>query len=78
MIGAIRPHHRIEIEYEPVDPEIYAKWGPAYDDPRLIQFMTTKMAAIFMEEQEVAKQSMKDATVPLLFIEAQNEEVVSN
>ena len=54
------------------------KWAPIFGDPRTVSFLTLKTATIWVEEQEKAKEWMKQMTMPVLFIEAELDDTVDN
>ena len=61
-----------------MDPEYWAKWHEIFTHNKTINYFTATTATIWVEEQEVAKEAMKELPLPILFIEAEKEDVVSN
>ena len=61
-----------------MDPETEAKWGFAHHDPKCVRKFTVTTAVLWAEEQERSKEAIKNCTVPVLMIEANNDGVVRN
>jgi alpha-beta hydrolase superfamily lysophospholipase len=61
-----------------MDPEYWARWHELYEDPLLVHHFTSKVGTIWVEEQAKAKELIQEITMPMLFLEAENEEVVCN
>lgn len=58
MARAVLPHHRIPSEFQELEPEMEAKWGHIYNDPKCDCSFTPTIGVMWAEEQERAKMSV--------------------
>ena len=77
-VSMVRPNFRLDCEYQASSDDYMKKWAPIFGDPRTVSFLTLKTATIWVEEQEKAKEWMKQMTMPVLFLEAELDDTVDN
>ncbi len=78
LIAWIHPHKIVDRPDGARDHDYMIKWGKYIEDPRQIRYFTPKMAGIWIKEQELAKKQINKIEIPLLFIEAELDVLVSN
>ena len=74
----LAPHLHIMPEFRKLKPEDEEKWGHLYHDPNNNHEFTPTTAVLWATEQERAKDSLKQTSLPILLIEATEDQVVKN
>lgn len=77
-LSKVRPNYEFKSEFQEDEPGYWEEWHEIFEDPRSIYSFTAKTASLWVEEQEKAREIIKELELPMLFIEAEKETVVSN
>ena len=78
MATYVKPNHILPSEFQAESEEYMEKWHEIFEDPRSIYYFTLKMATVWVEEQRKAKEAITEISTPMLFIEAEKDNTVSN
>jgi len=74
----VQPNHVFVSEYAEMDPDYAAKYKFIFEDPRNLDFFTATTAKLWIEEQELSRNSAAQAPQPLCYIIASEDGVVRN
>ena len=69
----IKPNFAFQSEFVEMPADYLEKYGLIWNDPRNVCYFTAMTARIWIEEQEKAKQSVKETTVPMCFMIATHD-----
>lgn len=78
LYRCINPHKMIPAEFKELPPEMEAKWGEKYNDPKADCSFTVTTGVLWAEEQARALESIQKCSLPLLMVEAGDDEVIRN
>ena len=78
VMDVLHPYWEKPEEKQKRDKEYLEKWGELAEDPMIVRKFTARMAKLWIDEQKKAEQSVSDTDIPILFIEAEKDDVVNN